>query len=145
MPGVGRRPLDPAEGRLRFVIIGKPYTKKNHQRIIRVRGIPRIAQAKTANAWEESAILQLKTQLRTIERFYQPASREGDYGCNLRALVYRDRNIGDLGNFLAAICDALERAGIVANDRLIGGFDGSRLLIDRERPRVEIELTALTA
>ena len=62
---------------------------------------------------------------------------------NLCATVYRAKNVGDLGNYLAAVCDALEKAGVVENDRLIGGFDGSRLLTDPKRPRVEIALRPL--
>lgn len=126
---------------MRFIIEGAPRTKKNHQRIIRVKGRPVIAQAKTADAWENAAILQLQSQAHGFR---------GDMRCsgvplNLRALVYRDANTGDLGNYLAAVCDALERAGVVDNDRWILGFDGSRLLVDRARPRVEIELSPLTA
>ncbi len=123
---------------MRFTIDGPPRTKKNHQRIIRVKGRPVIMQAKTADEWGKSAILQLMGQLR-LTGF--PAG-SGD-AVSLRALVYRDRNVGDLGNYLAAICDALERAGVVVNDRLIQSFDGSRLLIDRKNPRVELELTPM--
>jgi len=126
---------------MRFLIEGAPRTKKNHQRIIRVKGRPVIAQAHTADAWEQTAILQLRAQ--------RPKGMGGGMptfmtDVNARVLVYRDRAVGDLGNYLAAVCDALERAQVVENDRLIGGFDGSRLLVDRARPRVEIDLTPLT-
>ena len=124
---------------MRFVVTGAPRTKKNHQRIIRVKGVPRIAQARTAVGWEELAIVQLKQQMRRDR-----GKTFSDFPpFNLRALVYREKNTGDIGNYLAAVCDALERAGVVENDRLIGGFDGSRLLVDRKAPRVEIELTSL--
>ncbi len=123
---------------MRFVVHGPPRTKKNHQRIIRVKGRPVIAQARTADAWEESAIFQLRAQSpRTLPAFMCPV--------NLRAVVYRERAVGDLGNYLAAVCDALERAGIVENDKWILGFDGSRLMVDRTRPRVEIDLTPMEA
>ncbi len=121
---------------MRLVIWGKPYTKKNHQRIIRVKGRPVIMQSKNAVGWEASAVAQIRTQRPLCRGFWEPAT----VPVSLRALVYRDRKVGDLGNYLAAICDALERAGVVENDRLIQSFDGSRLLIDRARPRVEIEI-----
>lgn len=126
---------------MRFVIEGAPRTKKNHQRIIRVKGRPVIAQAHTADAWERTAVLQLQAQAHG----FRANMRCSGVPLNLRALVYRDRAVGDLGNYLAAVCDALERGGVVDNDRWILGFDGSRLLVDRARPRVEIELTPLTA
>lgn len=126
-----------------FVINGRPVTKKNSQRIMRGKnGQPFVAQSVNAKTWEENAIIQLRTQLYHA-RQRGPVAAPLGIPVNLRALVYRERATGDLGNFLSAVCDALERAGVVTNDRLILGFDGSRLRIDRERPRVEIELTAL--
>ena len=121
--------------RVKFTILGAPRTKKNHQQIRRTRaGVPFIAQADTASAWEQGAILQLRARWHAGPL---------DAPQNLRAHVFRDRDTGDLGNYLAAICDALERSGVLSNDKLIRGFDHSRLYVDRARPRVEIELTPL--
>lgn len=117
-----------------FTIIGPPRTKKNSMRVVRAGNRARLLQSRAAMEWADSAIPQLRSQCRP-GMWRVPV--------NLHATVYRDRDVGDLGNYLAAICDALEKAGVVQNDRLIGGFDGSRLAIDRERPRVEIELTPL--
>lgn len=124
-----------------FTINGTPRTKKNSPRIVRGKGGRSfVVPSSAAKTWEENAIVQLRAQ------FYHARQKEPiATPVNLRALVYRDRAVGDLGNFLAAVCDALERAGVVTNDRLILGFDGSRLRIDRERPRVEIEISPLAA
>jgi Holliday junction resolvase RusA-like endonuclease len=120
-----------------FVIYGAPRTKKNSLRILRGRsGTPFVAQSRQANAWENAAALQLQARSRNL-----PAWVRGPV--NLRALIYRERDIGDLGNFIAAVCDALQASGVVANDREIRGFDGSRLLVDRHAPRVELTLTPL--
>jgi Holliday junction resolvase RusA-like endonuclease len=127
------------EEAVRFVVVGRPATKSNHQSIMRgKKGRPFVMQSAQYRAWEELAVAQLRGQARG-RTFSDWITRP----MNLRAIVYRDRNIGDLGNYLKAICDVLERAGIVENDRLIMGFDGSRLLIDRENPRVEVELSPL--
>lgn len=136
---------------MRFVIEGPPRTKKNSLRIMRGRrGRPFVAQSAQAERWEESAILQLRIQLGS--NVYIGAVDHGrgsvEIGSypiavpvNLRALVYRARaGRADLLNYLAAVSDALERAGVVADDQLVAGVDGSRLLVDRQRPRVEIEL-----
>lgn len=122
-----------------LVIHGAPRTKKNSQRIARGRaGRPFVMQSRQHDAWAIAAVLQLRAAWRR--------SMHGGpllMAVNLRARIYRERRVGDLGNYLAAICDALERAGVVHNDRLIEGFDGSRMLLDRHAPRVELELTPL--
>lgn len=119
-----------------FVIEGSPATKKNSMRIMRGRaGRPFLMQSVAAKGWAASAFGQLMRQRRNDSGIESPV--------NMRALVYRDRAVGDIVNYLAAVCDALEEAGIVVNDKWILGLDGSRLLIDRVRPRVEITLTDL--
>lgn len=138
-----------------FTILGPPRTKKNHQRILRTRGGRRfIAQAATATAWEESAVLQLRSQwfrvLREgrIEGNPIPSGDTRPIVCpvNMRALVYRERaGRADLLNYLAAVSDALERAGVVLDDQLVAAVDGSRLFVDRARPRVELELTPMAS
>lgn len=133
----GDSPLPPAAPSVSFVVHGAPRTKKNSLRIMRGRGgTPFVAQSKQANAWEGTAALQLQARSHGL-----PGWVRGPV--NLRARVYRERDTGDLGNYLAAVCDALQASGVVANDREILGFDGSRLLKDAKNPRVEITLTPL--
>jgi len=119
---------------LRFVILGAPATKKNHSRIFRNQrtGKPFVVPSEQAMAWAKSAEYQLRAQDRQ--------SRPNDKPVNVRATIYRARRTGDLNNFLAAIADSLEAAGVVVNDRLIEGWDGSRLRHDKVRPRVELEI-----
>jgi Holliday junction resolvase RusA-like endonuclease len=122
---------------VRFVIEGPPRTKKNSSRILRGRsGKSFVAPSAQAKAWEESAILQIKSQAWAQGRFSLPLQEQ----VGLCALIYREKDIGDLLNYLAAVSDALERAGVVDDDRLIMSLDGSRLLVDKVRPRVEIEV-----
>lgn len=119
-----------------FIVHGAPRTKKNHTRILRVRGRVVVAQSESHDAWANTAILQLRAKSHGL-----PAWIRGPV--NLRARIYRERDTGDLGNYLAAICDALQAAGVVTDDREILGFDGSRLLKDAKNPRVDIVLTPL--
>ncbi len=84
--------------------------------------------------WTKSAIVQLRSQWK-----WSPIERP----VSLNAQIFRERNVGDLGNYLAAICDALESAGVVINDKWIQSFDGSRLSLDRDNPRVEIVLSEM--
>ena len=48
----------------------------------------------------------------------------------------------DLTNLLNATCDILVEAGTIEDDnsRIIVSHDGSRVLYDKENPRVEIEI-----
>jgi len=129
---------------MRFIIEGPPVTKKNSPRILRGRnGRPFVAPSKASQRWQRDAAIELLRQYRRGHKC-QAGVAAFTAPVNLRALIYRKHDgPGDLDNYIAAVCDALQTAGIVANDRLIRGHDGSRLLVDRERPRVEIELTPL--
>jgi len=50
------------------------------------------------------------------------------------------KRLPDLSNLYQLGEDALEKSGILENDRLISGHDGSRRFHDKENPRTEIEL-----
>ena len=49
----------------------------------------------------------------------------------------------DLVNLLEAACDVLVTAGVLADDNsgIVVSHDGSRVLLDRDRPRTEIYIT----
>lgn len=51
----------------------------------------------------------------------------------------------DLVNLLQATCDILVRYGILIDDNsnYVVGFDGSRVLYDKENSRTEIEITEI--
>jgi Holliday junction resolvase RusA-like endonuclease len=135
---------------MKLTILGRPITKSNSPRIGRSRtGKPFVMPSKALEKWEEIATLQLQAQHGRAAR----ASRWylGDKGqpcviqVGAKALFYRPVDgPGDLDNYEKALGDALQKAGIVANDRLIRSWDGSRLLIDRKNPRVEVELSPFT-
>lgn len=117
---------------MRLVIHGAPRTKKNHQRIARARDGRRfVLPAKQYERWAGFAIGQLKRQ-------YSGPPIETPV--NMRAIVYRERAVGDLLNYLAAISDVLEDAGVVVDDKWIVSVDGSRMAKDAKAPRVEIEI-----
>lgn len=127
---------------MRLVILGAPRSKKNSLRRLkrgkRIFTVPSLAHEQ----WEAVAVAQLVRQYREWARGL-PMGTPIDFPVNMKALVYRERaGRADLINFLSAVSDALERAGVLVDDRLVASLDGSRLLLDRERPRVEIELTA---
>ncbi len=146
------------DGCVRLTIDGRPSTKKTSQRVVPFKGRHIIIPSKLTAGWSQDAERQLREQSRGLSTIDVPGKRKDkrtglvvrfvrhvlfDAPVNCRALVYRDRAIGDAVNFYQAIADVLEHADVVTNDRLIESWDGSRMFVDRHCPRVEIELTPL--
>lgn len=136
----------------RYVINGPPRTKKNSSNIAhnRATGARFIAPDPVKAAWERMAVDTLKTQLQpttTVIRKIKgrpvevPVQFTGPV--RVTALFYREKNLGDTCGFYQALGDALEKSGVLANDRQIEDWDGSRRCIDRANPRVEVEVTPL--
>jgi Holliday junction resolvase RusA-like endonuclease len=122
--------------RFGLVIDGPPVSKKNSGRIARAKnGRPFLLPSKAWVRWYEAARLQLRVQWSALH------GRPLDTPCAVSATFYRKRRIGDLDNFLAALGDCLQRAGVIENDALIRSFDGSRLDADSKRPRIELTIT----
>lgn len=127
---------------MKFTLVGAPRTLGNHPRIIK-RGSKFIRLApKTYAAWKKSA----DAQLPFVKQAATAAGMTLPLMCPVRvcAVFYRDRAIGDCDNFFKGLGDWLQRAGVLANDRQIASWDGSRLEKDATRPRVEIEITEVS-
>jgi Holliday junction resolvase RusA-like endonuclease len=137
------------------VIKGLPATKKTGQRVVRSkRGKVHVLPSERSKSWEDMAIVEMIRQHPQRPHAIKKGSKEGrrlrwfafpKAPVHVKALFYRDANRGDLTGFKQAVGDALERSGTIVNDSLIESWDGSRKLIDRKNPRVEIELTPMDA
>lgn len=64
---------------------------------------------------------------------------------NCEALFYREAARGDSVGYVQGLYDLMQEWGIVADDKWITQGDGTRMLIDRARPRVEVTLRVLPA
>ena len=121
-----------------YTIPLSPVTKKNSSQIIFTglkcpvckRGrLTRLLPSKQYREYEEAALwfLQRKEPIDTPVNvkclFYMPTQRKVD-----------------LTNLLEAADDLLVLAGVLADDnsKIIVSHDGSRVLLDREKPRTEI-------
>lgn len=115
---------------------GAPRTKKNHQQILRNRsGRPFVAPSKDFLIYQEQCLWQIRTPRRAISE-----------AVNVRCLYYmQDHRRVDLTNLLEATDDILVKAGVLDDDRstIVAAHDGSRVLLDRKNPRVEIEISKL--
>lgn len=130
-------PIQPAGMAWRFEILGAPATKKNSKRafVNETTGAAFIANGETSRAWEKSAVWNLISQWHRAGAINQPV--------RMSATIYRKRATGDLLNYLAAVSDALEKAGVVTNDRWIVSLDGCRLDKDASNPRVVVDVTTI--
>ena len=121
---------------LTYTLYGPPRTKKNSQQIRRTAaGRPFVAPSKAFTEYERSCLAQIKTPHRPIS---EPV--------NVKCVYYMPtRQQVDLTNLLEATDDILVKAGVLADDcaAVVAAHDGSRVLLDRQRPRVEIEITPL--
>lgn len=112
-----------------------PKTKKNSQQIItnRKTGRAMIVQSSEYRQYEHDAGFFLK---KIPEPIATPV--------NVKCVFYRKNAIRcDQSNLTAAIDDILVKYGILADDNfnIIASHDGTRVYIDRDRPRTEITIT----
>ena len=118
-----------------LVIYGPPRTKKNSGRIFRrADATPFVMPSATSVAWARLAIPQL------VRQWIGRATLTGPI--HLRAVIYRKARTGDLTNYLEAVGDALQAAGVIENDRLIVAID-ALLGYDKANPRVELRLAPM--
>lgn len=115
-----------------------PRTKKNNQKIIKNprTGALMIIQNDRYKQYEKDAGWFLKKPAVPIS---EPV--------NIKCVFYRDsRRRVDLTNLLEAIDDILVKYKVIADDNfeIIRGHDGSRVFVDKDNPRVEIEITTVT-
>jgi len=120
-----------------LTVPGVPRTKKNSGRIVRAGKKHIILPSAAWCEWAEEAVHVLTVQMRAFRREAFPILHD----CNATALFYRDANRGDACGFYQGLADLLEKAGVVADDRLLVSWDGSRLLKDSAHPRVAVTLT----
>jgi Holliday junction resolvase RusA-like endonuclease len=109
--------------------------KKNTQRVFNRR----VVYSAAFIAWERVARLYVReARLLNHVLIKEPV--------NMRALFYfkNHQSEPDLSALYEGIADVLEKEGVIENDRLIYGHDGSRKIFGEE-PRIEVELWAFGA
>jgi len=116
----------------KLIITGQPVTKKNSTVVRCLNGKPLVLQSRAYRAYEKKAVSAITAE--QGKTFVGPVK--------VRVLYWlKDQRRPDLTNLLQATADILEKAGVIANDRNIMSWDGSRIMgIDRNNPRTEIEI-----
>lgn len=118
----------------KIVLDGDPRTKKNSQRIcVLPNGSRFIKPSAQYEAYEKACLWQLKGKRWQLAG---PLNVRCEYYMATRRKV-------DLCNLLEASCDILVKAGAIVDDNstVVSSHDGSRVLYDKENPRVEITIT----
>lgn len=62
-----------------------------------------------------------------------------DYNC--AALFYMEREVADTDNLISGLADALQDAGVLADDFRIRTWNGTDRFVDAARPRIDVTLT----
>jgi hypothetical protein len=123
-----------------------PRTKKNSPQLIPHMARPILVPSEAYREWERAARSELIRSGEFIRStgdtalFWRACEPIG-FPVNCRALIYRDRAVGDAVGYYQGLADFLEDAGVLENDRWIVSWDGSRMLKDAKNPRIEFELT----
>ena len=118
---------------INITLYGRPITKKNSSQIIKAGAKRRVIPSKQFSAYQEACLYQLLKAPKTSEE-----------DLNMQCLYYMPtRHRVDLVNLLQATCDILVKAKVIKDDncKIIASHDGSRVLYDKENPRVEITLS----
>lgn len=116
---------------LQGTITGNLQSKANSRSVFRVKGSNRIlfVKSKPAREWTAEAIIQLKGLWKQKQAHLGLVQLDG--------FVYYSSRRPDLS--VELFMDALEKSGIIGNDRQIFGLNFKKRL-DKEKPRVEFVL-----
>ena len=125
---------------LHYVIKGDPRTKKNSQRIF-YKGLPCRLCHKGATPFIMPSKAYEEYEQRALWQLTPKPSAPIQRPVTVRCLFYmKTKRAVDLNNLLEAACDILVAGRVLADDNsdIVVSHDGSRVLHDKQNPRVEI-------
>ncbi len=120
---------------VKFTVPIAPVTKKNSQRIVVRGGRPIILPSEKYKEYEDAALWYIPKRGDPI-----------DFPVNIKCLFYMPNNrLCDLTNHLESIDDVMVKAGLLKDDnyKILASHDGSRVLVDKNNPRTEVEITRI--
>lgn len=138
-----------------FTVLGAPIVKKNNQRVAARGKFATKYNTPAYKEWEQSAFEQLAIQ-KLKHRITEPISGRVNLRCYFYIPVARRVDLSALYEGIQDVLASkdkfdkrgrLKRAGlyILEDDswKFVAGHDGSRVRVDRERPRMEILITPM--
>lgn len=125
----------------RLTILGVPRVKKNNQAVVLARSksgkyFPKKVDTPAYKRWHKDAIPQINLQKPSLEI---------DFPINLACKFYMDSTVKvDLSALYEGIQDVLVELNVITDDNytIVASHDGSGVFVDRDNPRMEIEITA---
>jgi len=132
---------------LKIIIPGNPVTKKNHSNFVTipVKGSTRCPVCKKFHKTMTRLLpSNAYTEYQAEAIGYLPMMESIIIPVNVKCLYYMGtRRKVDLTNLIAATHDILVHYHILADDNssIIVSVNGSKVLYDKDNPRVEIEIT----
>lgn len=123
---------------MKFVLYGKPRTKKNSTRFVTLRdGRKFLLSSRLYTEFENNCLKQITRGSRKM--INKPVS--------VSIKVYKtDKRKSDLVGYLQSVSDILVKAEVLRDDNytIIKNYNGSFVDIDKINPRVEITITELS-
>ena len=126
---------------IKITIPGNIRSKKNSKQVCMIGGKnaprrPMILPSKAYKQWEKAA------RAAVLEQIEGMAGMPTMEDVEVKAVAYCKGRLPDLSGMLESVGDCLE--GIIwADDRQIKSWDGSRVVRDKERQRVEVEVVKI--
>ena len=120
---------------IKFTVPLTPITKKNSQRIIMRGNKPCILPSEKYKEYESIALWYIPKRGMAI-----------DFPVNVKCIFYMPNNrLCDLTNHLESIDDVMVKAGLLKDDnyKILTSHDGSRVMVDKDNPRTEVEITKI--
>ena len=102
---------------MRLVLRGRVPSWKNSSRVVRAGGRTRIVKSKIAKEWLPVAVAQIRSQTREVARGEAQEIFRAPSLALCLTLAYRGKRHPDLDNAIGSICDLLQLAGVIKNDR----------------------------
>lgn len=122
---------------MKFTIPIKPRTKKNHAQLVTLKtGRQVLLPSKSYKEFEKEVVEWVENNFRNL----QPINSSINLCCHF----YKDKSFrSDLVGYLQAIQDALVKAGLLEDDNheIVTTTDGSQVFLDKQNPRIEVEIT----
>lgn len=129
---------------MKFTIPVKPRTKKNHMQLVTLKTGRQMMLPSKAYKTFEKEVLNFVAEnpliIKSNDEFTLPIKDR----VNLKCKFYKEKDYkSDLAGYLQAIQDALVKAGVLSDDnhKIIESTNGSKVLLDKDNPRIEIEIT----
>ena len=122
---------------LKLALHGVMRTKKNSLRSISLPNSTRLVlPSKAYCEWcKEATTAVMLARLGDLKL---------DFNMNFAAVFYMPLDNCDLTGLKDGLADFAQSAGLITNDKLIRTWDGSRVVIDKVNPRVEVVISLAT-